>query len=170
MMAIWCARFGVFVSVLAAAAVTAAATPASPSAATAHFDATLSATATGGGGWCCGSFVEFEGNAVVPGAGALEFTGEWLHGCSFPLAPTPCFRRLDLVLVARNGDRLAIRGNNEWTYPVDAPPQVLTWSSDPASSSGRFTDFVASGTFVVVEAGPGLEIELTGERLLGRAR
>jgi len=170
MMGIWCARIGVVLSVLGVAALAPAATSASSGATAVSFDATLTATSTGGTAWCCGTLVEFEGNGVVPGLGALEFTGEWLHGCSFAFPPTPCFRRLDLVLVARNGDRLTIHGDNEWTYPVDAPPQVLTWGSDPASSSGRFADFVASGTFVVVEEGPGLTIELAGERQPGRAR
>jgi hypothetical protein len=169
-MAIWCARIGVLLSVLAVATLTPTATPASSGAATARFDASLTATPTGGTGWCCGSLVEFEGNGVVPSVGALEFTGRWLHGCSFAFLPTPCFRRLDLVLVARNGDALTIRGDNEWTYPLDAAPQTLTWSSDPVSSSGRFADLIASGTYVVAEDGRTVEIDLVGERQLGRAR
>jgi hypothetical protein len=159
-------RIAVLGCVLAMAA---AAAPASPGAA--KFDATLSARTTGGTAWCCGQVVEFEGSGVVMRMGAVEFTGQWIAGCSFATLPTPCFRRLDLVLRARNGDQLSVRGANEWTQPVDPAPAAMTWASDPANSTGRFADFTASGTYTLVQSADGasVTISLAGLKLHGAA-
>jgi hypothetical protein len=140
------------------------ATRASLGASPGKLTATLTASTTGGVGWCCGRGVTFEGVGVVMRVGAVEFTGGWLGGCSFFTLPTPCFRRLDLVLTARNGDRLSIRGNDEWTQPFDLAPTTSTWSTDPAGSSGRFADLTASGTYTFSEApgGSSVSISLTG--------
>jgi hypothetical protein len=155
------------VCIVAVAAISAAAAPASANSAPVRFDATLVATTTGGGGWCCGTFVDFEGTGMIMGVGAVEFTGRRMSGC-FPSPPSDtaaCFRTLDLTLVARNGDTLVIRGNNEWLFPVEPPPQVTTWSVDEASSTGRFVDLAASGTYTfVAEFGVGVVITLSGTR------
>jgi hypothetical protein len=144
-------RLGVLGCVLAIAALAIAVTPASPRPASPKLDTTLTATITGGSAWCCGKSVDFEGSAVVTSMGRVDVTGRWLGGCSFFTVPSPCFRRLDLTLVARNGDRLTIVGNDEWTRPFDPAPEVTTWASDPARSSGRFADLTASGTYTFHE-------------------
>jgi hypothetical protein len=149
-------RIAVLGCVLALAA---AAAPASSGAA--KMDATLSAHTTGGSAWCCGQVVEFAGSGVVMRMGAVEFTGRWIAGCSFPTLPTPCFRRLELVLIARNGDQLSIRGDNEWTQPVDPAPAATTWASDPANSTGRFTAFSASGTYTLVLSADGASVTIS---------
>ena len=157
-------RLGVLACVFAIAALALAVTPATPSSASAKLDATLSGNITGGAGWCCGESIDFEGSAVVMGIGKVDFAGHWLGGCSFFSLPTPCFRRLDLALVARNGDRLVLRGNNEWTHPVDPAPTVTTWATDPTGSTGRFAGHTASGTYVFVKdpAETTVSISLTG--------
>jgi hypothetical protein len=152
---------------LAVTVISAAATPASASSVPVRFEATLTGVATGGGGWCCGTFLEFRGSGVVMGVGAVAFTGRRLSGCVFPFVDTaPCFRTLDLLLVSPNGDRLAIRGHDEWQFPVDPPPQVTTWSVDQANSTGRFADFAASGTYTYAVDGSVL-ITLSGTRRPG---
>lgn len=105
--------------------------------------------------------VDFAGSGVVPKLGAVDFTADWLGGCSFATLPTPCFTRLELVLVARNGDRLTLRGNDEWTRPSDPEPAAMTWTSDPAASTGRFAGFTASGTYTLVEAPSGSTASIT---------
>jgi hypothetical protein len=163
-------RLVVLVCVLGLGVLALGAAPASPGSPQVHFDATLTARTTGGSGWCCGRLIEFEGSGVLMGVGAVEFTGRWLSGCSFPFAPTPCFRRLDLMLVASNGDRLSIRGNDEWTFPSDPEPTALMWSTDSVLSSGRLARFVASGTYTVKDEGPGVTISLDGTSQHGGPR
>jgi hypothetical protein len=158
-------RLALLACVVALGALALGAAPASVGASSGKLDATLTASTTGGVGWCCGHGVSFEGTGVVMRVGAVDFTGDWLGGCSFFTLPTPCFRRLNLVLTARNGDRLSIRGNDEWTQPFDSAPTTSTWSTDPAGSTGRFADFMASGTYTFVEAAPGgsgVTISLSG--------
>jgi hypothetical protein len=155
-------RLAILASVFVLTAISALATPASASSPSVRFDATLTGTVTGGGGWCCGTFIDFEGSAVVKGVGAVEFTGHRLSGCLFGFPTMPCFRRLDLMLVARNGDQLVIRGNNEWVFPIDPVPQVTTWSVDKTSSTGRFADFAASGTYTFEFLYPDALVTLSG--------
>ena len=157
-------RLGVLGCMLAFAALALAVTPAAPSPAAAKLDATLTAEITGGAGWCCGESVDFEGSGAVMGMGRVDFTGHWLGGCSFFSLPTPCFRRLDLELVTRNGDRLVLRGNDEWTQPADPAPAVTTWTTDPVGSTGRFAGLSSSGTYVFSkdQAGTTASISLTG--------
>jgi hypothetical protein len=141
-------RIAVLASVFALTAISAMATPASAGSASVRLSSTFTGAVTGGGAWCCGTFFNFEGSATVMGVGAVEFTGHRLAGCSDPLPlPTTCLRRLDLMLVARNGDQLAISGNNDWLRPVDPAPEVTTWIVDQTRSTGRFADFAASGTY-----------------------
>jgi hypothetical protein len=163
-------RLAVVASLLAVTAVVPAATPASAGSPSTKVDATLEGSVTGGGAWCCGHFLDFQGSAVMMGAGTVAFTGSWLGGCSFPTLPTPCFRRLDLLLVARNGDQLALRGRNEWTLPSEPAPQATTWGVDQTNSTGRFADFSASGIYTFDE-GVGsstVTISLSGTRQPGR--
>jgi hypothetical protein len=143
-----CRLLGILACLCAVTAITAAATPAPASAASPRLDATLTGTVTGGFGLCCSSTVFFEGSSVVMGVGAVEFTGSFASGCLNPLIfiPTPCFRRLDLLLVSPSGATLAIHGDNQWLLG-EPPPQVLTWSVDANRSTGRFADFEASGAF-----------------------
>jgi hypothetical protein len=162
-------RLAVLASVVALTALLPVATPASASSPPLKFDATLTGTVTGGTAWCCGKSLVFQGSAVVMGVGAVEFTGGWLGGCSFFTLPTPCFRRLGLVLVARNGDQLSLRGSDEWVLPFDPAPQATTWTDDHANSTGRFADFSASGTYTFEEDLEGLTvtISLSGTRQRG---
>jgi hypothetical protein len=155
-------RLAILACVVAVTAISAVATPAAASSDSVKLDATLTGTVTGGVGWCCGTGITFEGSGVVMRVGAVEFTGGRLSGCAFPFDETPCFRRLNLTLVARNGDQLAIRGSNDWTFPVDPPPQVTTWSVDQTSSTGRFADFAASGTYTFEFLNPGVRVTLSG--------
>jgi len=153
-------RLGVLGCVLAIAALAIAVAPASPNPARPKLETTLTAPITGGTAWCCGKSVEFGGSAVVPRIGRVHATGRFLGGCSFFTAPTPCFRRLDLTLVARNGDRVVLVGNDEWTRPSDPAPEVMTWATDPARSSGRFADLAASGTYTFHEAPDGSTVTI----------
>ena len=155
---------GVLGCVVVLAALTLGATSVSLGASSGKLEAELTASTTGGSAWCCGTSVDFEGSGVVKRVGAVEFTGHWLGGCSFFTLPTPCFRRLDLVLTARNGDTLSIRGDDEWTQPFDPAPATLTWSTDPAGSSGRFADLIDSGTYTLTQdpSGTSVTISLSG--------
>ena len=161
-------RLAIVACVLALGAISAVATPTAASSPSVRFDATLAGTATGGFGWCCGTHIDFQGSGVVMGVGAVEFTGGRRSGCLNPLVfdPTLCFRTLDLMLVARNGDRLAIRGNNEWLLQIESPPLVTTWSVDQTNSTGRFADFAASGTYTFT-ADQGVLVTLSGTRQPG---
>jgi hypothetical protein len=156
---------GILACLFAVTAITVAATHASASAAAPRLDASLTGTATGGGSWCCGSFTEFQGSGVVMGVGAVDFTGTFRAGCDNPLIfdPALCFRMLDLLLVARNGDTLAVQGDDRWLLGT-AAPQVTTWSVDETSSTGRFAGFAASGTYVFAVESPGVSITLSGSR------
>jgi hypothetical protein len=158
--------FGILACLSAVLAITAATTPASAGVASPGFDASLTGQATGGGGWCCGTFVHFQGSGVVMGVGAVDFTGTYTSGCSFsfPPAPAPCFKALDLLLVTRNGDRLAIHGDNQWLSGVDPAPQVTTWSVDESASTGRLADFTASGTYTFASESSGVLVALVGSR------
>jgi len=71
---------------------------------------------------------------------------------------------LDLVLVARNGDQLAISGNNDWLRPVDPAPEVTTWSVDQTRSTGRLADFAASGTYTFELVDATAVVTLSGAR------
>jgi hypothetical protein len=55
-----------------------------------------------------------------------------------------------LVLVAPNGDELLLAGYNEWVFPLEPPPQQLTWSI--TGGTGRFADSSGSGTYTVEQA------------------
>ena len=145
---------GILACLCAVMVVTAAAAPAPASAASARLDATLTGTVTGGFGLCCSSTVFFQGSGVVTSVGRVEFTGSFASGCLNPLVfnPTPCFRILDLLLVAPSGDTLAIRGDNQWLLG-EPTPQVLTWSVDATRATGRFADFAASGVFTFSSSG-----------------
>ena len=160
--------FGILACLSAVLAIAAATTPASAGVASPGFDATLRGQATGGGGWCCGSFVHFEGSGVVKGVGAVDFTGTYTEGCLNPAVfigrPAPCFKVLNLLLVTHNGDRLAIRGDNQWLLGVDPVPQVTTWSVDESASTGRLADFVASGTYTFDSEFSGVVVALVGSR------
>jgi hypothetical protein len=157
-------RLAILGTVFALTAIVAPTTPASASSPSVGLNATVTGTVTGGTAWCCGRRLDFQGSAVVMGIGRVEFSGTWLGGCSFPTLPTPCFRRLDLALVARNGDRLAISGNDEWVRPFDPEPQATTWSVDQTSSSGRFADFAASGTYTFAFDATTVVVTLAGTR------
>lgn len=158
--------FGILACLSAVLAITATTTPASAGVDSPRFDASLTGQATGGGGWCCGSFVHFQGSGVVKGVGAVDFIGTYTSGCSlsFPPAPAPCFKALGLLLVTRNGDRLAIHGDNQWLLGVDPVPQVTTWSVDASASTGRLADFVASGTYTFATESSGVVVALVGSR------
>jgi hypothetical protein len=147
--------------VCALAVLTLATATASAKSSSTKLTTTVTATVTSGTAWCCGRVVEFAGSETIMGIGAVDFTGRWIAGCSFPTSPTPCFRRLELVLVARNGDRLVLTGNDEWTLPFDAPPEATTWASDAANSTGRFADFAASGTYTLEVSTDGTSVTLT---------
>jgi hypothetical protein len=162
-MGYWC-RIAVLTVALAAFAFAPTVAAGSPSTSDARFEADLEGISTGGTAWCCGELVQFKGTGTVRAVGGVGFTGQWLHGCSFPSLPTPCFQRLELTLVTRNGDRLVIRGDNEWTLPFDPAPAALTWTTDPASSSGRLARIEAAGTYTVVGDGPAIELSLAGTR------
>jgi hypothetical protein len=151
------------VVVVALVALMAVAAPVGARASSASTNVTLTATVTSGGFWCCGSFVDFEGEAVVPRVGPVAYTGRWLAGCllNFPFS-TPCFRRLEIDFVSRNGDLLALRGNNEWNPPGESAPTVLTWIIDPAASTGRFSEFSGSGTYTFARDGSSVTISLSG--------
>jgi hypothetical protein len=157
---------GILACLVAMSAVTAATSPASAGVASPGFDASLRGQATGGGSWCCGSFVEFQGSGVVKGVGAVDFTGSYTSGCLNPLVfdPALCFKTLDLRLVTRNGDRLAIHGDNQWRLGIDPAPQETTWSVDESASTGRLADLVASGTYTFATESSGIVIALTGSR------
>jgi hypothetical protein len=148
-----------FVVLAATAAV--AAGPASASGASVKLNTTLTGTITGGTVWCCGSESEFEGSAVLPSLGAVTFTGTWTHGCQgVPDPATTCLRRLTLEFRARDGATLSLSGYNEWVYPLEPPPQQLTWSI--TGGTGRFADFSGSGTYTVAQADSILIISLAG--------
>lgn len=155
------ARARIRLLVVLALATMAFAAPASADAASVKVNATLAGTITDGSGWCCGSTFEFEGSAVLPRIGAVTFTGGWVRGCEGLADPTAvCFRSLSLALVARSGDELFLSGHNEWVFPLEPPPQQLTWSI--TGGTGRFADFSGSGTYTVGEAGSTLVISLDG--------
>jgi hypothetical protein len=157
------ARARILIVIVALAALMCIAAPVDARSTSAPANVTLTATVTFGGIWCCGSFVDFEGEAVIPSIGSVAFTGQWLRGCmlAFPFS-TPCFRRLEIDFVSRNGDVLALRGNNEWNPPVESAPTVLTWNIDPALSTGRFSEFAGSGTYVFEREGLSATIVLSG--------
>lgn len=145
--------------VLAATAVFALSASASASA-TPVLNATITGTVTGGVGWCCGGFNDFEGRTVLPAVGAVTFTGRWGGGC-LPGGPGAwfCFRQLSLALVARNGDKLFLSGNSEaYLFPDEPWTQETTWSVDPMNSTRRFADYSGSGTYTVTFAGSGSSI------------
>ena len=164
------ARLAFIACVFGFAAISIGASPAATHSPSLRFEATLAGTTTWWTGWCCGTVIEFRGTGTVMGVGAVEFTGRRLSGCEFPpvSGSTRCFRTLDLSLVARNGDRLGIRGNDEWLNPIESPPQVTSWRVDQSNSTGRFADFAASGTYTfAADADQGVLIALTGVRQRG---
>lgn len=147
--------------VLAATAAIAAGAPASAGGASVKLNTTLTGTITWGTVWCCGSESEFEGSAVLPALGAVTFTGTWTHGCQGPPDPaTTCFRSLRLEFRARDGATLSLSGYNEWVYPLEPPPQELTWSI--TGGTERFADLSGSGAYTVAEADSTLIIALAG--------
>jgi hypothetical protein len=154
------ARARILFVVLAATAAIASGAPASASTAPVKLDATLTGTITWGTVWCCGSYYEFEGSAVLPAIGAGTFTGTWTRGCQFTSDPTTvCFRSLRLELVARGGATLSLSGFNEWVFPVEPTPQ-LTWSI--TGGTGRLAGFSGSGTYTVEQVDSTLIISLSG--------
>ena len=145
------ARARILLVALAAAVTIALAAPALANAAPVKVDATLTGTVTGGTIWCCGSQFEFDGRTVLPSVGAVTFTGTWTRGCQGPAFPTTtCFRSLVLVLVSPNGDDLILAGYNEWVFPLEPPPEQLTWSI--TGGTGRFADFSGAGAYSVEQA------------------
>jgi hypothetical protein len=125
---------------------------------TGNFTVVLSGTITGGTGWCCGSTFDFEGSGVVPGVGAVAFSGTWLGGCTGIADPTTiCMQQLDLQLVSRSGDVLSLSADASWEFPVEDEP-AATWTVDQASSTGRFAKYRGSGTYSVVDAGSGIVV------------
>jgi hypothetical protein len=154
------ARARIIIVVLTATAAIAAGAPASASAAPAKLNTTLTGTITWSTGWCCGSYFEFEGRAVLRGLGAFTFTGTWTRGCSgLPDPTTVCFRQLTLELRAVDGATLSLSGHNEWVHPLEPPPPQLTWSI--TGGTGRFADLSGSGTYTVEQA-DNLIISLAG--------
>lgn len=139
------------------------AAPAPASAAPVNVNETLTGTVTWATGWCCGTYVEFEGNAVAPAVGAVAFTGTRSSGCAGPPSPfTQCFRRLTLTLFSSKRHVLVLSGNNEWLFPLDPLPEELSWSVDQAESSGRFADFSGSGTYTFDRVDNTVIISLSG--------
>ena len=126
---------------------------------------TLSGTITSGTGWCCGTTFDFEGSAAVPVVGASSFSGTWVSGCAGAFLPTTCMRTLTLQLVSRSGDVLTLSGEASWEIPDETEP-LLTWSVDPAASTGRFAKYSGSGTYSVDELpSGGVTISLSGNLL-----
>jgi hypothetical protein len=155
------ARARILFVVLVASAALASGAPASASTEPVKLDATLVGTITWGTVWCCGSYYEFQGRAVLPAIGAVTFTGTWTRGCQGPADPTTvCFRSLGLALVARDGATLSLSGYNEWVFPLEPPPAQLTWSI--TGGTGRLADFSGSGTYTVEQTGLPLIISLSG--------
>lgn len=158
------ARRKVVVVLVALTAALAVAGPVGARSTSSAKDVTLTATVTFASGWCCGTSTDFEGEAVIPRVGAVAFTGNWLSGCLFFPGDVsyPCFRRLDIEFVTRNGSVLSLKGDNEWTFPTEVEPTVLTWSVDPAASTGRFSSFSGAGTYALALEGSSVTIELSG--------
>ena len=155
------ARARILFVVLVATAALVSGAPASASTASVKLNATLTGTITWGTVWCCGSYYEFEGSAVLPAIGAVTFTGTWTRGCQGPGDPTTvCFRSLRVELVTRDGATLSLSGYNEWVFPLEPPPAQLTWSV--TGGTGRLADFSGSGTYTVEQAGLPLIISLSG--------
>ena len=127
-------------------------------------DVTLTATVSQVTGWCCGTSTLFEGRAVISRVGAVAFTGNWVAGCMFFSGdtPYPCFRRLEIDFIAPGGDAFSLRGYDEWLSPSEVQPAQLSWTIDPASSTGRFTGFAGSGTYTVAIDGLSASVSLSG--------
>lgn len=109
-----------------ATAAIASGVPASAGTAPVKLNTTLTGTITWSTDWCCGSYFEFEGRAVLRGLGAVTFTGTWERGCSgLPDPTTICFRTLTLELRASDGATLSLSGHNEWVYPLEPPAAAI---------------------------------------------
>jgi hypothetical protein len=63
-----------------------------------------------------------------------------------PDPTTTCLRRLDLRLIARNGDILGLAEDVSWTFPDDPEPSA-TWRVDQNLSTGRFATYAGSGAY-----------------------
>jgi hypothetical protein len=154
------ARARILFVVLVATAGLALDAPASASTEPVKLNATLVGTSTWSTGWCCGTYTEFEGRAVLPALGAVTFKGTWTRGCDSAFPPITCFRGLTLEFVTRDGATLSLSGGASWAYPLEPPPAQLTWSI--TGGTGRLADFSGSGTFTVVDTGLKLIISLSG--------
>ena len=72
----------------------------------------------------------------------MTFSGSSVEGSIPGLSGS--VSELDLTLTAANGDRLVLRGDNQWST---TPPPALTW--EVVSGTGRFSQLSGSGTYEI---------------------
>jgi hypothetical protein len=116
---------------------------------------TLNAGVTSSGSGTHFTSWNFQGSTVVPGLGAVSYTGTYgvdtytvfvgvdENGDFIPVVHES--RVLSVTFVAANGDSLSVGGLTDWLQ-ADPAPQ-LTWA---ATGTGRFADYTGNGTFTVV--------------------
>lgn len=111
----------------------------------------------------------FSGSGNLPNIGAFSFSGSEVEGCGDGLT---CSKSFQVVLTARNGDKLTINAN--WSVdcisfdtgvPVSTGlcdnglPSSIGWST---SGTGRFAKYLGSGSIGWSgAAGPGSPIALS---------
>lgn len=157
-------RTRVVVVVLALVATATAALSAAAHATPRADDLRLDAVVTFGTGWCCGTSTDFAGSAVIPEIGTVRYSGNRLDGCNFfpGAVEYPCFLRLDLAFVGRDGSTFTLVADDEWTFPLEQKPATLAWAIDTTSTTGRFARLTGGGTYTFETDGTTATVVLSG--------
>jgi hypothetical protein len=143
----------VTLTVMLALAATAQATP------TRTIDTVLTGATTDTAGWCCGSVWLFEGSAVIPSVGKVNFTGTYTAGqISDLVSPPDEVRALSLTLTTPDGSTLVLTSRLEWLAGDLAPP--LAWAVSGAT--GRFGGYSGTGLYTAAAGATTVSISLSG--------
>jgi hypothetical protein len=120
----------------------------------------LTGGTTGTAGWCCGSVWSFEGSAVIPSIGKVNFTGTYTAGqiSDFLGAPLDEVRALSLTLTTLDGSTLVLTSRLEWLAGDPAPP--LAWTVSVAT--GRFGGYSGTGLYTAAAGATTVSISLSG--------
>jgi hypothetical protein len=123
-------------------------------------DTVVTGTVTETGGWCCGGFWIFEGNAVIPSIGKVRFTATYTAGQLplFDVQPHEV-RALTLTLTTLDGSTLVLTSRLEWLAGDPAPP--LVWSVSQAT--GRFDGYTGTGVYTAAAAATTVSVSFSGE-------